>query len=159
MINKILNPLTTFIIGLLLGIFSRLFDLYTQNLGNIFSQFAIRILLGTLISIYSKSAKMAMLNILLFCTGMLLTYYAATLLTEGIYGHVFIIGWTIFALCSPIMAYFVWMTKKDGVFSKMIAAGIVLFSVVSTILLFDRLRIYDYLINALLIYFLFIKKV
>ena len=51
--NKILNPVTMLAAGLLLGALSRIFDIYTQNLGNIFSQMAIWILLGTLISIYS----------------------------------------------------------------------------------------------------------
>lgn len=46
-----------FVIGLLLGVISRLFDIYAQNLGNIFSQMAIWILFGVLISIYSDSKK------------------------------------------------------------------------------------------------------
>ena len=37
--------------GLLLGALSRFFDIYTQNIGNIFSQMAVWILLGTVISI------------------------------------------------------------------------------------------------------------
>lgn len=59
--------------GLILGIVSRLLDIYTENLGNIFSQMAIWILFGVLISIYSSSKKRAMLNILPFCVGMLMT--------------------------------------------------------------------------------------
>ena len=58
--NKILNPVTMLAAGLLLGALSRIFDIYTQNLGNIFSQMAIWILLGTLISIYSETKKKAM---------------------------------------------------------------------------------------------------
>lgn len=50
--KRILNPISMFIIGLILGIVSRLLDIYTQNLGNIFSQMAIWILFGVLISIY-----------------------------------------------------------------------------------------------------------
>lgn len=44
-------------IGLILGTVSRLLDIYTENLGNIFSQMAIWILFGVLISIYSSSKK------------------------------------------------------------------------------------------------------
>ena len=73
----ILNPPGMFFTGLLLGIFSRLMDIYTQNLGNIFSQMAVWILFGVLISIYSKTKKKAMLNIMPFCIGMLITYYIA----------------------------------------------------------------------------------
>ena len=155
----ILNPIVMFICGLSLGIISRLLDIYTQNWGNIFSEFEIWILLGTLISIYSKSKKNAMTNVFLFCIGMLLTYYLTAYITKGVYSNVVIIGWTIFAFISPIMAYLTWMTKEKGIFSKIISVGIILFSVLSSIVLFDRLRIYDFIIDGVLIYVLFVKKI
>lgn len=55
--NKILNPLSMLVIGILLGIMSRLFDMYTNVLCDVFSEFAIWVLFGTLISIYSKSRE------------------------------------------------------------------------------------------------------
>ena len=128
--NKILNPVTMLAAGLLLGALSRIFDIYTQNLGNIFSQMAIWILLGTLISIYSETKKKAMLNILPFCLGMLFTYYLVAVLTKGVYSRSFIIGWTVFAFCSPVMAYFAWITKDRGAFPKIISAGILMISVI-----------------------------
>lgn len=108
----ILNPISMFVLGLVLGIISRLLDIYTSNLGNIFSQMAIWILFGVLISIYSKTKKKAMINILPFCIGMLITYYFVAFITKGVYSDTYIIGWTIFALCSPVFAYFTWMTKE-----------------------------------------------
>lgn len=155
----ILNPISMFVIGIVLGIISRLLDIYTSNLGNIFSQMSIWILLGVLISIYSSSKKKAMLNIFPFCIGMLITYYFVAYLTKGVYSNSFIIGWTIFALCSPIFAYFTWMTKDKGLFSKIISFGIILVSILSSIILFDRLRVYDFIINGILFYCLFIKKI
>ena len=98
-------------------------------------------------------------NILPFCLGMLITYYVTAAITHGVYGQSFIVGWTVFALTSPVMAYFAWMTKERGVLPKIIAAGIVAVSVASSILLFDRLRIYDYIIDGILIYFLFFKRI
>lgn len=148
-----------FCIGLILGIISRLLDIYTQNLGEIFSQMAIWILLGTLISIYSKTKKMAMMNIFPFCIGMLITYYIVAIITHGVYSRSFIIGWTIFALCSPIFAFFTWMAKEKGIIPKIISIWIIIVCVLSSIILFDKLRIYDFLIDGLLIYYLFIKKV
>lgn len=133
--------------------------IYTQNLGEIFSQMAIWILLGTLISIYSKTKKMAMMNIFPFCIGMLITYYIVAIITHGVYSRSFIIGWTIFALCSPIFAFFTWMAKEKGIIPKIISIGIIIVCVLSSIILFDKLRIYDFLIDGLLIYYLFIKKV
>ena len=157
--NKLLNPISMFVIGLLLGIISRLLDIYTQNLGNIFSQIAIWILMGTLISIHSKTKKQAIINIFPFCIGMLITYYFVAFITKGVYSNIFIIGWTIFALCTPIFAYFAWMTKEKGLFPKIISIGIILVSILSSIVLFDRLRVYDIIIDALLVYFLFFKKI
>lgn len=157
--KMILNPMGMFLLGLLLGVASRLLDIYTQNLGNIFSQMAIWILFGVLISIYSSTKKKAMGNILPFCIGMLITYYLAAILTKGVYSSVFILGWTVFALLSPILAYFTWMTKEKGVLSKLIGVGIVLVSFLSSAVLFDRIRFYDILINGGMIYFLFFKKI
>lgn len=157
--RRLLTPLPLFVLGLALGTASRLFDLYFQNLGNIFSQMAIWILLGTLISIYSPTPKRAALNLPPFCLGMLLTYYATAMLTHGVYSPSFILGWTVFALLTPVMAYFAWMTKEKGLLARLIGAGIVLVSVLSSLLLFDRLRIYDFIIDALLIYVIFFKRV
>ncbi|MDO5125451.1 MAG: DUF6518 family protein [Ruminococcus sp.] len=157
--NKILNPISMFLIGLLLGVVSRLLDIYTENLGNIFSQMAIWILFGVLISIYSSSKKRAMLNILPFCIGMLITYYFVAFVTKGVYSTVFIIGWTVFAFLSPLMAYFTWMTKEKGVFPKIISVGIIVVSLLSSVVLFDRIRFYDIIINGIMAYFLFVKKI
>lgn len=155
----ILNPLSMLFTGLILGVISRLLDIYTQNLGNIFSQMAIWILFGVLISIYSRTKKQAMLNILPFCIGMLVTYYFAAFVTNGVYSKIYIVGWTVFALLSPILAYFVWMTKERGIFPKIISTGVVLISILSSAILFDRLRFYDFVIDGIMIYFLFFKKV
>ena len=145
--------------GLLLGIAARLFDIYFQNLGEIFSQMAIWILLGTGFAIYSPTKKAAMENIFPFCMGMLAAYYVTAAITHGVYSRTFIIGWTLFALTSPVMAYFAWMAKEPGAFSKIIAAGIAAVSVMSSVLLFDHLRLYDFVIDGVLIYILFFKKI
>ena len=155
----ILNPVSMFIIGIILGVISRLFDMYTQNLGNILSEMAIWILFGVLISIYSSSKKKAMLNIFLFCIGMLLAYYFVAIITNGVYSKTIIVGWTIFAIFSPILAYFTWITKEKGVFPKLISISIVIVSILSSIILFDKLRIYDFIINGILVYYLFFKDI
>ena len=102
--KKLLSPPVMALCGLAIGAIARMLDIYTQNLGEIFSQMAVWILLGALISVYSPSPKRAAVNVLLFCLGMLATYYAAAVLTHGVYSRTFIIGWTIFALYTPVMA-------------------------------------------------------
>ena len=150
--RRIVNPLSMLCFGLAIGAAARLLDIFTTNWGEVFSQMAVWILMGTLISIYSRTAKHAMGNVLAFCLGMLVTYYFAAALSHGVYSMVF-------ALCSPVMAYFAWLTKERGIFAKIVRVGIVAVSILSSILLFDRLRIYDFLIDGTLIYFLFFKKV
>lgn len=157
--KMIMNPLAMLCFGLLIGLVSRLLDIYTTDLGEIFSQMAIWILLGTLISIYSKTAKKAMLNVLTFCLGMLFTYYLTAALSHGVYSIDYIIGWTVFALCSPIMAFFAWYTKESGIFPKIVSVGIIVVSILSSVLLFDRLRIHDLVINGALFFFLFFKRI
>jgi hypothetical protein len=141
------------------GAMSKLLDKYTSNLGEIFSQMAIWILFGVLISIYSATKKKAMLHVFLFCIGMLISYYAVAEWTNSVYGWTFIKGWTIFACVSPIFAYFTWITKEKGIFPRIISVGIVVVSLLSSYILFDGLRIYDFIIDGILIYYLFVKKV
>lgn len=156
---RLLHPLPMLLAGLVLGAAARLMDMHCPILGEIFSQMAVWILLGTLIAVYSPSRIAAMGNILPFSLGMLVTYYAVAIFTHGVYGRSFIIGWTVFACLTPILAYFAWMTKERGVFPKLIAVGIVAVSVMSSILLFDRLRFYDWILDGILVYFLFFKKI
>lgn len=51
------------------------------------------------------------------------------------------------------------MTKEKGIFPKIISIGIILVSIISTIVLFDRLRFYDFIINGIMVYYLFLKKI
>ena len=51
------------------------------------------------------------------------------------------------------------MAKEKGEFPKIISAGIAAVSVLSSVVMFDRLRFYDYVIDAALIYLLFFRKI
>ena len=156
--NKLLNPISMCVGGAILGILSKLFDIHTEILGNIFSEFAIWILLGTLISIYSEDKKKAMINVFLFSISMLITYYLTAHITHSVYGWTFIKGWTIFACVSPIFAYFTWMTKEKGTIPIIIRLGITGVSIFCSLFLFTA-NIFDLIINLILIYFLFLKKI
>ena len=157
--KKLLSPPVMAVCGLAIGAIARMLDIYTQNLGEIFSQMALWILLGALISVYSSSPKRAAVNVLLFCLGMLATYYAAAAITHGVYSRSYIVGWTVFALCTPVMAALVWYTKEPGWPGRAIAAGVVAVSALSSLVLFDGFRIYDALIDGALIYLLFFRKI
>lgn len=121
--KKILNPFAMLCFGLLIGFISRLLDIYKTNLGEIFFQMAIWILLGTLISIYSKTAKKAMLNVLTFCLGMLFTYYLAAALSHGVYSTDYMIGWTVFGAVFACYGLFCMVYKRKRSITDHCACG------------------------------------
>ena len=57
--------------GVLLGVVAKLLDIYTSNLGNIFSQMSVWIFLCTVVSVLSSTPLRAAVNVFLFCIGML----------------------------------------------------------------------------------------
>ena len=157
--NIILVPSAMFLLGAVLGIVSKLLDTHTSNLGNIFSQMSIWILLGTLIAIFSKTKGKAALNVFVFCIGMLITYYITAELTNSAYGMTFVYGWAAFSVCSPVFAVLTWMAKEKGLLGKIISIGILLVTLTVSVVVFDGPRVYDIVIMLLLAYFLFIHKV
>ena len=148
-----------FTLGAVLGVIAKLLDIYTSNLGNIFSQMSVWILLGTLIAVFSKSKRQAAIRVFLFCVGMLITYYITAEVTKSVYGMSFVYGWAAFSACSPLFAMFTWMTKEKGLFPKLISVGILAVTLLCSIVLFDGPRIYDIVILLVLVYILFFKKI
>lgn len=158
-LNRRLVPVVMFLFGAVLGVATKLLDIYTQNLGNIFSQMSIWILLGTLISIFSKTKGKAALNVFVFCIGMLITYYITAELTNSVYGMTFIYGWAAFSVCSPVFAWLTWMTKEKGVLGKIVSFGILLVTLTVSVVVFEGPRVYDIVIMLVQAYFLFICRV
>ena len=162
--DYILHPISMFIIGLLTGIIIKLIDIHFRvqhfgfSLSDIFSELGIWILIGVIISLFSKNKKYAMLNTFLFSIGMLITYYITAKVTNSIYGWTFIKGWSVFACLSPMLAYLVTLTKEKWIVSLIIKIGIILVYLITNIIIFGGPRIYDIVFILILIYLLFIKK-
>lgn len=156
--KNILHTALILVAGLSLGALSKLLDLYTTNLGNIFSELSIWILFGTILSIFSRSPKRAAVNVFVFCVGMLFAYYLTAVLTGGGYSKTFVTGWCLFTLFCPVFAWATWYTKEKGLFGRIVALGILFVAPISSVLLFDGPRVYDFIIEALLLYFLFFQK-
>ena len=162
--NYILHPISMFIIGLVTGIIIKLIDIHFRvqhfglSLSDIFSELGIWILIGVIISLFSKNKKYAMLNIFLFSIGMLITYYIIAEVTNSIYGWTFIKGWSVFACFSPLLAYLVTLTKEKWIVSLIIKIAILIVYFITNIIMFGGPRIYDIVFILILIYLLFIKK-
>jgi len=157
--KSIIAPIILLLLGVVLGIVSKLLDIHTQNLGNIFSQMSIWILFGTLISIFSKTKGKAALNVFVFCIGMLITYYITAELANSVYSMTFIYRWAAFSICSPMFAVLTWMTKEKGVLGKIISFGVLFVTLTVSVFVFDGPRVYDIVILLVLAYVLFVHKV
>ena len=149
------HPLALLAIGLCAGALARWMDIYTQNLGDVFSKLAVWILIGTLIAIYSDAPGRAAANTLAFCLGMLAAYYAVAMLTHDVYSWRYIIVWTAFALCVPLLAVLTWMTRRWGAAGCVIRVGIVAVSALSSVLLFGGFGLDDLIIDGGLVCLLF----
>ena len=88
---------------------------------------------------------------------MLLTYYATAELTSSVYSMVFIYGWIVVSLVSPLLAIIVWYAKGNGWIARTLAAGILIITLVIAFIMFDKIRISDLLIIAVMA-FLLLKK-
>lgn len=148
-----------FAVGAALGVASRMFDLFTRDLGNIFSELSIWILLGTVIAIFSATPKRAGANVFAFCVGMLAAYYATAMATHGVYSKTFVVGWSVFTLFCPLFAWITWHAKEKKPIAAVISVGILVVTLLVSMVLFDGPRLYDILIELLLAYFLFFQKV
>ncbi len=155
---SILNPIIVFILGLGAGVLSKWMDIHTLYLGEIFSELPVWILIGVIISICSRTRIRAVVNVFLFFVGMLISYYITAEVTHSVYGWRFIHFWFGVACVVPFLAYFVWMTKEKGFFPKVIAIGITAVCAAVCVII-QGLEIHDFVILALLVYFLFVKKI
>lgn len=145
-------------LGLIIGVLSKVLDIYTTNLGNVFSQTSVWIFLGTLISVYSNTALRAAINVFGFCMGMLLTYYITAELTASIYSHSIAFGWILFGLFSPLIGLCAWYANGKNWVSKIVSFGILAGMLMAAIVLFDRIRISDILFAVLTGIVLFKKE-
>lgn len=145
--KAVLNTVLISAAGLMSGFVIKLLDIYTENLGEIFSKISVWVLICAVISVYSASPKRASLNVFLYCVGMLLTYYLSAELLNRYYSMTFVYGWAVFSALTPVFAFFTWYAKGKGIFSKLIAAAVIFFMLSATVLMFS-LNLSDIIFTA-----------
>lgn len=135
--KQIINSTLIFIVGIVLGIISKLLDETPSNilpyflekldLSNFFSRMGIWIFLAVLISVYSKSPIRASINVFLFFVGMVSSYYLYTIFIAEFYPKSYMCIWIYMTIIALFLAFIIWYAKGKGIFGLLISTIIFVF--------------------------------
>ena len=133
--RRIAITLGVILLGLLLGVLQKWLDgagssilpaiLQQLDVGNYFGRLAIWILLGTIISVYSKSPLRAAINTFFFFLSMLAGYYLYCNYILGFLPRTYMMMWIVIAFGSFFMAYICWYAKGKGFIAITISSMII----------------------------------
>lgn len=122
------------VFGILLGVVSKYLDCTPSNklpyilesldIRNFLGRFSIWIFIAVCISIYSKSAFRAAVNVFVFFTGMVSSYYLYSKFIAGFFPRSYAMIWIGFTIISPFLAWICWYAKGNGKIALTISAGI-----------------------------------
>ncbi len=118
---QMINTVCILLIGIALGTFSKFLDTTPVNelpfifelldIGNFLGRFAVWLLAALCISIYSNSSIRASINVFVFFTGMLTSYYLYSKFIAGFFPRSYAMIWVGFTVISPILAFICWYAR------------------------------------------------
>lgn len=133
--RQIMHTIGVLVLGIILGTFSKWLDCMPSNqlpylmeyldIRNFLGRFAFWIFMGVCISIYSSSALRAAVNVFVFFTGMVGSYYLYSKFAAGFFPRAYAMIWVGFTIVSFFLAFICWYAKGKGKPGLMICAGIV----------------------------------
>jgi len=134
--RKLLNSTIIFILGVVLGTISKVLDTIPINylpyilqifdFGNFFSRIGVWVFLAVVISVYSKSANRAAINVFLFFIGAVGSYYLYTVLVAGFFPKSYMMIWVVMTIISPFLAFVCWYGKGRGIIAVSISSVVLL---------------------------------
>ena len=123
---QILNSILILLFGIALGVAAKWLDsipfndaiwwqyiLGVLDLRNVFSEFAIWLLIALAVSVYSRTPLRASLNAFLFFAGMCISYHLYTIVFAGFNPRRYMMIWYGFTLLSPLLALICWYGKGE----------------------------------------------
>lgn len=124
---KILHTCLILTAGIILGIFAKWLDdvaiqdaiwwqriLGELDLGNRFSEFPVWLMLATGIAAYSYTPLRGALHVLLFCSGMTVSYHLHSIYFSGFNPFNYMMIWYGVTILSPLLAVLCWYAKGEG---------------------------------------------
>ena len=122
--RQIIGTALILLLGILLGAFSKFLDCTAGNelppileyldIRNFLGRFAIWMLLGLCIAVCSPSPIRAAVNVFVFFSGMVASYYAYSKWIAGFFPQSYALIWAGFTVISPLLAWICWYAKGNG---------------------------------------------
>ena len=124
--EQIANSILVLLFGIILGAGAKWLDTIPFNnaiwwqyilgildLRNVFSEFAIWLLIALAVSVYSRTPLRASLNAFLFFAGMCISYHLYTIVFAGFNPQRYMMIWYGLTLLAPVLAFICWFGKGE----------------------------------------------
>lgn len=138
--RQVVDTFGILLLGIALGTFSKFLDFRQGELPsvlmaidrvldvhNFLGRFAIWVLIAVCISIYSNSSVRAAINVFVFFTGMVTSYYLYSKFVAGFFPRSYAMIWVGFTAVSPLLAFICWYAKGKSKLSFALSAMIIAF--------------------------------